>query len=117
MFCPLCKYEYRRGFTECSDCHLPLVATKEEAEREPVAMAWQGTNKTKLEHVLDGLQKAEIRYHFKESMEFHPRLEILGFTVLGKKKSLVDNHYEVTVLMRDLQSARRAMAGHPLTET
>lgn len=25
MFCPKCKCEYRPGFTECSDCHIPLV--------------------------------------------------------------------------------------------
>jgi putative signal transducing protein len=26
MFCPQCRAEYREGFVECSDCHLPLVA-------------------------------------------------------------------------------------------
>ena len=25
MFCPQCKAEYRPGFTECADCHVPLV--------------------------------------------------------------------------------------------
>lgn len=25
MFCPNCKVEYRRGFYECADCHVPLV--------------------------------------------------------------------------------------------
>jgi hypothetical protein len=25
MFCPRCHAEYRDGFVECSDCHLPLV--------------------------------------------------------------------------------------------
>lgn len=25
MFCPVCKAEYRQGFTECSDCQTPLV--------------------------------------------------------------------------------------------
>lgn len=25
MYCPLCKAEYRPGFTECSDCQVPLV--------------------------------------------------------------------------------------------
>jgi hypothetical protein len=24
-FCPACRVEYREGFTECSDCHVPLV--------------------------------------------------------------------------------------------
>ncbi len=25
MYCPKCKYEYREGFTECSDCKTSLV--------------------------------------------------------------------------------------------
>ena len=25
MFCPECRAEYREGFTECSDCGIPLV--------------------------------------------------------------------------------------------
>ena len=26
MYCPQCGLEYREGFTECSDCHVPLAA-------------------------------------------------------------------------------------------
>ncbi len=26
MYCPQCRVEYRDGFTECSDCHVPLMA-------------------------------------------------------------------------------------------
>jgi len=26
MYCPQCREEYREGFTECSDCHIPLEA-------------------------------------------------------------------------------------------
>ena len=25
MFCPRCRGEYEPGFTECADCHVPLV--------------------------------------------------------------------------------------------
>lgn len=25
MYCPQCRTEYREGFTECSDCRVPLV--------------------------------------------------------------------------------------------
>lgn len=28
MYCPKCHAEYREGFTECSDCRVPLVAQK-----------------------------------------------------------------------------------------
>lgn len=27
MYCPECQVEYRAGFTECADCHVPLVET------------------------------------------------------------------------------------------
>jgi hypothetical protein len=27
MFCPICKAEYRQGFTRCSDCEVDLVET------------------------------------------------------------------------------------------
>lgn len=26
MYCPQCLVEYREGFAECSDCHVPLAA-------------------------------------------------------------------------------------------
>lgn len=28
MYCPQCATEYRDGFTECADCHVPLLAGK-----------------------------------------------------------------------------------------
>ncbi len=31
-FCPKCKNEYRKGFTVCHECKIPLVDTLEEAE-------------------------------------------------------------------------------------
>lgn len=34
-FCPECKYEYREGCTECSDCRVPLVRALEEEKEEP----------------------------------------------------------------------------------
>ena len=26
VYCPACRVEYREGFTECADCHIPLHA-------------------------------------------------------------------------------------------
>ena len=34
MFCPVCKAEYRPGFTRCADCDVPLVSTLPDAEEE-----------------------------------------------------------------------------------
>lgn len=30
MFCPICKAEYREGFTRCSDCDIELIAKLED---------------------------------------------------------------------------------------
>src|SRR5260221_5463788 len=35
MICPSCGDEYRPGFTECAECHVPLVAQPLEIEKEP----------------------------------------------------------------------------------
>jgi hypothetical protein len=32
MFCPRCRTEYREGFTECSDCQIPLVVRLPEVD-------------------------------------------------------------------------------------
>ena len=34
MFCPECLTEYRQGFTECADCHVPLVERLPDPEPE-----------------------------------------------------------------------------------
>jgi hypothetical protein len=34
MYCPQCGVEYRDGFTECSDCHVPLLTGTRPTEPE-----------------------------------------------------------------------------------
>ena len=35
MYCPQCRTEYREGFTECADCHVPLLAGTPPPEPDP----------------------------------------------------------------------------------
>ena len=35
MFCPQCRAEYREGFSECSDCHVPLADHLSEPDTPP----------------------------------------------------------------------------------
>lgn len=35
MYCLRCGVEYREGFTECADCHVPLLAGTPPAEADP----------------------------------------------------------------------------------
>jgi len=36
MYCPICKTEYREGFTKCADCMVPLVETLPPEKPEPI---------------------------------------------------------------------------------
>ncbi len=35
MYCPQCRVEYRDGFTECADCHVPLMSGAPPPEPDP----------------------------------------------------------------------------------
>jgi hypothetical protein len=35
VYCPQCRTEYREGFTECADCHVPLLAGAPPPEPDP----------------------------------------------------------------------------------
>ena len=35
MFCPKCRSEYRKGFSECADCHVPLIRKLDPLPAEP----------------------------------------------------------------------------------
>lgn len=69
MFCPICKTEYRIGFTRCSDCDVPLVDSVEnvrpatgDAPPKP-ELLWTGTDPTVSDMIKAALDDAEIPYH------------------------------------------------------
>jgi hypothetical protein len=61
MFCPLCRTEYREGFTTCSDCHVALVAQVPEDD-EPGAyhVLWKGENPEFQSMLVEELDSAKI---------------------------------------------------------
>jgi hypothetical protein len=68
VFCPLCKSEYRDGFTECSDCHILLLATEAEASAVPVEQIWKGDDRNRSNEILDALTGAAIPVHSGEKL-------------------------------------------------
>lgn len=108
MFCPLCKAEFRDGFTRCSDCHIPLVATKQEADQQTVALVWRGGSKHEFESVLTALQTAEIPLLFRERPNVR---EAVRSTFLNIARPHVshDTEFEVRVLGSDEERAREAV--------
>jgi hypothetical protein len=81
MFCPVCKYEFRRGFTHCNQCDVDLVdalppeeavdhtaptAAATAAQMDHPTLLWSGANGsiyTTLTHALD---EAGIPYNKEE---------------------------------------------------
>lgn len=66
MFCPECRAEYREGFTECSDCKVPLVRElPPEPKREYIEFVtvFSGQNPALIAIAKSILESAEIQYH------------------------------------------------------
>jgi hypothetical protein len=73
MFCPICKAEYRLGFTRCNDCDVDLVenlADVEAVDRErdgaTAELLWTGTDPVTQESLCRALDEAEVFYHRQE---------------------------------------------------
>jgi hypothetical protein len=106
MFCPLCQAEYRNGVVKCSDCHVDLVSSADEAQSVS-ARLWKGDRQHVLDHVLAALDSQDIRSHFEELINTSPRISIFGISLTPGKSTF---QYEVRVLRSDLDRARSALA-------
>lgn len=74
MFCPVCKAEYRAGFTRCSDCDVSLVENLDGANTAPAdqereldaVLIWSGTDPQTFTAVRAALDWARI-FHFAQT--------------------------------------------------
>ena len=78
MFCPVCKYEFRRGFTHCNQCDADLVETlpaEEEIDHAPPPTAaqmdhptllWSGANSGIFSALTGALDEAGVPYNKEE---------------------------------------------------
>ena len=78
MFCPVCRYEFRRGFTHCNTCDVDLVETlppEEEVDHTPPPTAaqmdhptllWSGANGGIFSALTTALDDAQIPYNKEE---------------------------------------------------
>jgi len=117
MFCPLCRAEFRPGFTECSDCHVPLVSTLAEATAASLQL-WKGSDEEELNRVLAALDAQGILSHFKERVRGGAGLIVLGIPLsmlsgisVSESKSM--SEYEVWVFREDLERAKAAIVPPP----
>ena len=73
MFCPDCKAEYRRGFTECADCRVPLVyelpadrpPSREEDLAADIILVYTTFNPADVVMIKSILDAEEIVYNFQ----------------------------------------------------
>src|SRR5579872_1358 len=75
MFCPVCKYEYRRGFTHCNDCDVDLVdalPSEEDVdhklrtpadEMDSPTLLWKGASGGTFSAITAALDTAKIPYN------------------------------------------------------
>lgn len=74
MFCPVCKAEYRTGFTHCSECDAELVERLEDApppdgeQNDPATpyLLWEGSDIDAHGALCCALDSAKIAYHDRE---------------------------------------------------
>lgn len=102
MFCPLCRSEFREGFTEYSDCEVALVETFAEASSRS-ARLWKGDRQSELDRILATLDGAKIPCHYKEIVNANLQMNILGIPIGPQKPTF---EYEVWVFRDDLERAR-----------
>jgi hypothetical protein len=106
MFCPLCQSEFRDGITECSDCHVQLVGSREQALASP-ELLWKGRRQTSLDKILAELDARSIPSYFKEIVNTTPQFSFLGIRLTPRKDTF---EYEVWVLRSDRVLAHAALA-------
>jgi hypothetical protein len=107
MFCPLCKAEYRQGFSTCSDCRIPLVGTEDEARHTDVDQLWKGDEHSQFDRVIAALNDAGIPFQSKEMLR--PRVKLKFSSIpLSLRSSF---QYEIWVLHGDLERANKSIDG------
>lgn len=77
MFCPVCRYEFRRGFTKCNECGVDLVDTlpaedeaseagKASAQMVSPTLLWRGYDNSTFNDIRMALDSAAIPYNREE---------------------------------------------------
>ncbi len=100
-WCPVCKNEYVKGYTRCSDCDVDLVESLEEAPK-PIIFGEEGPVNQMAEFLkANGIDEAFVRYDEKEkAYELYVPNERIGdakamITELLRKQAEQDEQLEV----------------------
>jgi hypothetical protein len=116
MFCPVCRAEYRPGFTHCRDCNVPLVAElPPEDSSEAYAVLWRSEDSALHDTLCEELESSAIEYadvplelYLQESDDpFHLNLgPRFGFVISVKSRQ---SKPATAILARLLNEDRRRL--------
>jgi hypothetical protein len=108
MFCPICKTEYRQGFSECADCHVALVENLPDTgsadgdtpptDSEGLELLWRGLSPGLAGEIGDALDAAGI-FHKDTDQDF-------GILPAFKQSAIF-----IWINPRDRAAARAVLAG------
>src|SRR5487761_913340 len=130
MFCPVCKYEFRRGFTHCNTCDVDLVDALPSEEKvdhklrtpaeemDSPTLLWKGASGGTFSAITAALDAAKIPYNREDldarlvfSSEFS-ELEIWGPAANFSEAETVldDGNKSTTPLPADLPDVTNELA-------
>ena len=115
VYCPECRAEYRDGFTECSDCRVPLVAEKPTENKGPGIpdLEWvtvlEGTDRLVLASAKGLLEEVGIPFYVLGD-EMGPRLAMVDEFIhpWWRVQVGLDREEEVQKLLKLLEEANPA---------
>ena len=108
MFCPICRAQYRPGFTRCSDCDVALVPSVPQPEDMPsgrLEPLWEGDELAVHASLLEELDKSGIRY-FDRALSNYPGVRRADYFPI---QPMARFGYQVSVLSSDLKTAREIL--------
>jgi len=105
---PSCKAEFRIGFRQCSDSHIPLVATESEARHTPVEELWKGSDRDECNRILSSLAAADVPSHSEEHVVARP-WPWFSMLLWRFMKPRPTYELQISVLGSDVERARAAI--------
>ncbi len=120
MYCPKCRAEFREGFTQCSDCRVPLVAKKPPERKGPGdpdldwVMVLDGADRIVLATVKGLLEEASIPFYVLGD-EIGPRLAMVDEFIHPWWRVHVglDREEEARTILQQLEAIDPAGAENP----
>jgi hypothetical protein len=111
VYCPLCKSEYRDGFYSCSDCHIALVGTREQADAVKVCLLWEGIGQSQFNDIAAMLGDANVPHLARSSARAERRRSVwfhvpIISSVMHAKEAYDQTGWQIFVMEADLANAQ-----------